>query len=216
MRRRDKAVIFDLDGTLLNSGLTFHKIVNILKLELNEEPVEFESVRKFSSRGASLILKNCFPEKDENSIHSLKVKFLNIYEKILIENLVLYNGIDSMLNLFDDNRISWGIVTNKSWKYTKHIVKQLGWDKRTSAIICPDNLKNSKPDPEGLHLALKLLEANADNSFYVGDHRRDVETGKNAGVKTIACDWGYWEDDYKTWNADFVASDPKQIIEWTS
>ena len=79
-----------------------------------------------------------------------------------------------------------------------------------------DNLKNSKPDPEGLHLALKLLEANADNSFYVGDHRRDVETGKNAGVKTIACDWGYWEDDYKTWNADFVASNPKQIIEWTS
>ena len=53
MRRRDKAVIFDLDGTLLNSGLTFHKIVNILKLELNEEPIEFESVRKFSSRGAS-------------------------------------------------------------------------------------------------------------------------------------------------------------------
>ena len=68
MRRRDKAVIFDLDGTLLNSGLTFHKIVNILKLELNEEPIEFESVRKFSSRGASLILKSCFPEKDENSI----------------------------------------------------------------------------------------------------------------------------------------------------
>ena len=104
MRRRDKAVIFDLDGTLLNSGLTFHKIVNHLKRELNEEPIEFESVRKFSSRGASLILKNCFPEKDENSIHSLKVKFLNIYEKILTENLVLYNGIDSMLNLFDDNR----------------------------------------------------------------------------------------------------------------
>ena len=107
----------------LTQDLRFIKLLTSLS-ELNEEPIEFESVRK-PSRGASLILKNCFPEKDENSIHSLKVKFLNIYEKILTENLVLYNGIDSMLNLFDDNRISWGIVTNKSWKYTKHIVKQL-------------------------------------------------------------------------------------------
>tara|TARA_B100000900_G_C20424819_1_gene652468 strand:- start:137 stop:787 length:651 start_codon:yes stop_codon:yes gene_type:complete len=215
MHRKDKAIIFDLDGTLLNSGLTFHKIVNMLKLEVNEEPVDFESVRKFSSRGASLILKNCFQNEDENTLDSLKVRFLNIYEKVLTENLVLYDGVDSMLDLFERNQIAWGIVTNKSWKFTGPIVKKLGWDKRTSAIICPDSLINSKPDPEGLNKAIEMLSANIDDSFYVGDHRRDIETGKNAGVKTIACDWGYWEDDCKTWNADFIASHPKQIIEWT-
>ena len=96
MLHKNKAAIFDLDGTLLNTGLTFHAIVNELKLELNEALVDFEPVRKFSSR-SYLILKNCFKGYSDQAIEDLKLKFLSKYELRLTQNLVLYQGIELML-----------------------------------------------------------------------------------------------------------------------
>jgi len=214
MQEKNKAILFDLDGTLLNSGLTFLKIVNILKSKKKQGLVDFEMVRKYSSRGAYLILKHCFPNETEESLSNLRAEFLDYYEDMLVDNLILYDGIDSMLNKLDEKQVPWGIVTNKSWKYTKPIIDEFGWDKRTPAIICPDHLKNSKPDPEGINLALSKLNAKNTISYYVGDHQRDIEAGKNAGTLTIACDWGYWEDDCNTWNADLIVSHPDGIIEW--
>ena len=214
MPNKNKAAIFDLDGTLLNTGLTFHTIVNELKSELNEALVDFEPVRKFSSRGATLILKNCFKAYSDQEIENLKYKFLSKYEKRLTENLVLYQGIELMLDDLERKGIPWGIVTNKSWKYTGPIIKRLGWDKKTDAIICPDHVSEAKPNPEGVLLAATKLDADLEESFYVGDHRRDIETGKNAGTKTIACSWGYAEDDPTYWGADFIANTAEELREW--
>ena len=214
MPHKNKAAIFDLDGTLLNTGLTFHAIVNELKLELNEASVDFEPVRKFSSRGATLILKNCFKGYSDQAIEDLKLKFLSKYELRLTQNLVLYQGIELMLKALEKKGIPWGIVTNKSWKYTGPIVKKLGWDKKTNAIICPDHVSETKPNPEGVLLAVKKLDADLEKSFYIGDHCRDIETGKNAGTKTIACSWGYAEDDPNLWGADFMANNVEELKEW--
>ena len=214
MPHKNKAAIFDLDGTLLNTGLTFHTIVNELKSELNESLVDFEPVRKFSSRGATLILKNCFKEYSDQAIEDLKLKFLSKYEVRLTENLVLYQGVELMLDDLEKKGIPWGIVTNKSWKYTGSIIKKLGWDKKTDAIICPDHVSEAKPNPEGVLLAATKLDADLEESFYVGDHRRDIETGKNAGTKTIACSWGYAEDNPTLWGADFIANNVEELTEW--
>ena len=186
----------------------------MLKSELDEELVSFEPVRKFSSRGATLILKNCFKGYSDHRIEGLKVKFLEKYQERLTENLVLYKGIDSLLDTIEKRGISWGIVTNKSWKYTGPIIKKLGWDKKTDAIICPDHVSEAKPNPEGVLLAAKKLDADLRESFYVGDHRRDIETGKNAGTKTIACSWGYAEDDPAHWGADFLANNTDELTQW--
>jgi len=91
MQQKNKSVLFDLDGTLLHSGLTFHKIVNQLKETEGEPLVDFEPVREFSSRGATLILKNCFPDRDENDIDHLKSKFLYLYHDFFTNVLVLYD-----------------------------------------------------------------------------------------------------------------------------
>ena len=213
MQQKNKSVLFDLDGTLLHSGLTFHRIVNQLK-EIEGEPlVDFEPVREFSSRGATLILKNCFPDRDENDIDRLKSQFLDIYHDVFTNDLVLYDGAKELIEFLGSNEIPWGIVTNKPEQYTLPIINKLGWDKMTNAVICPDYLKQAKPSPEGIYKALEILDSCPGSSFYVGDHERDIQTGINAGLKTIGCTYGYYEKPPQFWKADFLVDKIDDIIE---
>ena len=213
MQQKNKSVLFDLDGTLLHSGLTFHKIVNQLKENEGEPLVDFEPVREFSSRGATLILKNCFPDRDENDIDRLKSQFLDIYHDVFTNDLVLYDGAKELIEFLGSNEIPWGVVTNKPEQYTLPIINKLGWDKMTNAVICPDYLKQAKPSPEGIYKALEILDGCPESSFYVGDHERDIHTGINAGLKTIGCTYGYYEKPPQFWKADFLVDKIDDIIE---
>ena len=211
MQEKNSAILFDLDGTLLNSGLTFHKIVNQLKKEINQEEVPFEKVRKYSSRGASLILKNSFPEANEPQLADLKKSFLERYFEFMLDDICLYDGVVELIDFLANESIPWGIVTNKSEKYTRPIIEKLKWHELTNAVICPENVTKAKPDPAGIITALNLLNASNSESYYVGDHKRDVETGKNANVKTVACTYGFHETDPHSWQADYIINEPIEL-----
>ena len=211
MQEKNSAILFDLDGTLLNSGLTFHKIVNQLKKEINQEEVPFEKVRKYSSRGASLILKNSFPEANEAQLADLKKSFLERYFEFMLDDICLYDGVVELIDFLANESIPWGIVTNKSEKYTRPIIEKLKWHELTNAVICPENVSKAKPDPEGIITALNLLNASNSESYYVGDHKRDIETGKNANVKTVACTYGFHETDPHSWQADYIINEPIEL-----
>ena len=211
MQPKNSAVLFDLDGTLINSGLSFLKIVNELKVEESQDPVNFEIVREFSSRGASLILKNAFPEASDEKIDALKLKFLKRYTQIMTSDIHVYEGVEELLNFLTEKNISWGIVTNKSAKYTLPIIEKLKWHNQTNAIICPEDVHQTKPDPEGILRALNLLDASVETSFYVGDHERDIQSAKNANVKSVACTYGYYQSDPLSWGADFIVDSPIEI-----
>ena len=211
MQEKNSAILFDLDGTLLNSGLTFHKIVNQLKKEINQEEVPFEKVRKYSSRGASLILKNSFPEADEAQLADLKKSFLERYFEFMLDDICLYDGVVELIDFLANESIPWGIVTNKSEKYTRPIIEKLKWHELTNAVICPENVTKAKPDPEGIITALNILNAPNLESYYVGDHKRDIETGKNANVKTVACTYGFHETDPHSWQADYIINEPIEL-----
>ena len=114
MQQKNNAVLFDLDGTLINSGLSFFKIVNELKESESQDHVDFEIVRKFSSRGASLVLKNAFPDASDEKLNVLKAKFLERYTQIMTTDIHLYKGVEELLNYLTEKSISWGIVTNLS------------------------------------------------------------------------------------------------------
>jgi len=213
MQPKNKVVLFDLDGTLINSGLSFLKIVNELKEKEGQSSVDFEIVRKYSSRGATLVLKNSFPDASEDKISSLKSEFLSKYEKIMTSNIVKYDGVDALLEHLAAKKVKWGIVTNKSAIYTMPIVKKLNWHKLTDAIICPEDLNKAKPSPEGIFKGLELLDGDPKQSYYIGDHQRDIETAHNAGVISIACTYGYHETDPISWNADHIVQKPSDIME---
>ena len=213
MQPKNKVVLFDLDGTLINSGLSFLKIVNELKEKEGQSSVDFEIVRKYSSRGATLVLKNSFPDASEDKISLLKSEFLSKYEKIMTSNIVKYDGVDALLEHLAAKKVKWGIVTNKSAIYTMPIVKKLNWHKLTDAIICPEDLNKAKPSPEGIFRGLELLDGDPKQSYYIGDHQRDIETAHNAGVISIACTYGYHETDPISWNADHIVQKPSDIME---
>lgn len=213
MQPKNKVVLFDLDGTLINSGLSFLKIVNELKEKEGQSSVDFEIVRKYSSRGATLVLKNSFPDASEDKISSLKSEFLSKYEKIMTSNIVKYDGVDALLEHLAAKKVKWGIVTNKSAIYTMPIVEKLNWHKLTDAIICPEDLNKAKPSPEGIFRGLELLDGDPKQSYYIGDHQRDIETAQNAGVISIACTYGYHETDPISWNADHIVQKPSDIME---
>ena len=213
MQPTNKVVLFDLDGTLINSGLSFLKIVNELKEKEGQSSVDFEIVRKYSSRGATLVLKNSFPDASEDKISSLKSEFLSKYEKIMTSNIVKYDGVDALLEHLAAKKVKWGIVTNKSAIYTMPIVEKLNWHKLTDAIICPEDLNKAKPSPEGIFRGLELLDGDPKQSYYIGDHQRDIETAHNAGVISIACTYGYHETDPISWNADHIVQKPSDIME---
>ena len=211
MQPKNSAVLFDLDGTLINSGLSFLKIVNELKEKESQDPVSFQIVREFSSRGASLVLKNAFPDASDEKIDTLKFKFLKRYTQIMTSDIHVYEGVEELLNFLTEKNISWGIVTNKSAKYTLPIIEKLKWHNQTNAIICPEDVHQTKPDPEGILKALNLLDASVETSFYVGDHERDVQSAKNANVKSVACTYGYYQSDPLSWGADFIVDSPIEI-----
>ena len=213
MQPKNKVVLFDLDGTLINSGLSFLKIVNELKEKEGQSSVDFEIVRKYSSRGATLVLKNSFPDASEDKISSLKSEFLSKYEKIMTSNIVKYDGVDALLEHLAAKKVKWGIVTNKSAIYTMPIVEKLNWHKLTDAIICPEDLNKAKPSPEGIFRGLELLDGDPKQSYYIGDHQRDIETAHNAGVISVACTYGYHETDPISWNADHIVQKPSDIME---
>ena len=211
MQPKNSAVLFDLDGTLINSGLSFLKIVNELRVEESQDPVNFEIVREFSSRGASLILKNAFPEANDEKIDALKLKFLKRYAQTMTSDIYVYEGVEELLNYLTEKSISWGIVTNKSAKYTLPIIEKLNWHKQTRTIICPEDVHQTKPDPEGILKALNSINASIERSFYVGDHERDIQTAKNASVKSVACTYGYFQTDPLNWGADYIIDSPTEI-----
>ena len=122
MPEKNKALIFDLDGTLLNSAINFHKIVNELKSEKGQKDSSFDDVRKFSSRGAYLVLKNCFKSESEEEINHLKEEFLKRYRSSMVEEINLYPDVDNLVRKMTEEKIPWGIMTNKSNIYTLKMV----------------------------------------------------------------------------------------------
>jgi phosphoglycolate phosphatase len=122
--------------------------------------------------------------------------------------------MDKVLAHLEQQQIPWGIVTNKPSLYTNKILADLKLDSRSSATICPDHVSKAKPDPEPMLLACKQINCVAENVIYVGDHRRDIEAGRNANMKTVAANYGYIDpnDTAETWKADYIIDQPLQLL----
>ena len=116
-----------------------------------------------------------------------------------------FAGIAELLDWLDREQLRWGIVTNKPRRYTEPLLERLGLAQRSHVTLCPDDVLHSKPDPEALLLACSRLGCSPGQSIYIGDHQRDIDAGKNAGMRTVAANYGYIADQQQTadWQADF-------------
>ena len=210
------AVLFDLDGTLLDSALDFHFVINQMLEQRGRQNLPLENLKHYVSNGARAMVSYAFDIDDKHpQFESLKTEFLQQYLQHLNVKSVLYPGVTQLKDFLHSHSIPWGVVTNKPALYTDLIMRQQQLSDHAAAVICPDHVSKTKPDPEPLFLACQQMQVEAENCCYVGDHIRDIQAGNSAGMKTIGCNYGYLNkgEQSSSWGADFTVDQPRQIID---
>ena len=145
--------------------------------------------------------------EDHPDFEPNRLRLLDIYSEELGKVAAPYPGIPELLETFESKGIGWGIATNKPWAYAEPLLDRIGLLKRAGSVVCPDHVAQRKPDPECLHLNCRELGCEISQAIYVGDHVRDIEAGREAGMYTIAAAYGYIVDgdDPAAWGADALA-----------
>ncbi|MGI1669214.1 MAG: HAD-IA family hydrolase [Neptuniibacter sp.] len=214
MDNKPESVLFDLDGTLIDTAPDFHWVINQLLQEEQRDIVSYEFLRKYVSNGARAMVEASFGYSEgETEFKRLHQRMLEIYLSHLDVDSRLFPGLDNCLIWLEEHSIAWGVVTNKPELYTTPVMKGLNLLERADSIICPDHVAERKPHPESLHLACKQIGCCPENSVYVGDHIRDIEAGKRAGMTTVAATYGYLDEneDPSTWLADHYISSATEL-----
>jgi Predicted phosphatases len=163
---RTKLVLFDLDGTLVDTAPDFLESLNNVLRNHNKECVSMDVLRPYISEGTSKLIKLFFKinENDKN-FNLYKDQFLSEYESNLKNNSTLFNGMSDFIKFLDKESIKYGVVTNKHYKYAQPILDSFLELKNIQVLICPDHVKISKPDPEGILLACKKLDIKPENTY---------------------------------------------------
>lgn len=207
-----RAVLFDLDGTLVDSAPDLVAAVQALCAELGAPPPDAAAVRKVVSAGGRAMLRNGLPGADDAMIDQWLPRFLDLYSVSMAVHTRLYDGMAEALALFEARGIVWGIVTNKPGWLTWPLLDLLDLRSRCAAVVTGDCLPVRKPDPAPVLRACRLAGVDASACVFVGDDLRDVQAGRAAGVCTIAAAWGYLDGgDPASWQADHVVAMPRQL-----
>ena len=210
-----ECVLFDLDGTLIDTAPDFIQVVNKLLEEEQRTSIDSNLIYQTVSDGARALVKLAFAiEEDAEEFPKLNQRLLDLYkEQIKATEAFLYPSLDSLLQKLEQARIPWGIVTNKPELYTVALLNELALSERCGVLVCPDHVKNRKPHPEPILLACEKLHCDIEKTVYIGDHQRDIQAAKNANVIAIAAGYGYLnaESKIEEWYADFIVHQPEQI-----
>jgi len=207
-----RAVLFDLDGTLLDTAPDMAAALNQLRIERGMQPMPLAEIRPQVSNGARGLLQIglALSPADKNFCET-RARFLALYAQNIAEYTQLFPGMDKFLQNLAQRAIPWGIVTNKPAALTHKLLKALALPCDT--VVCGDDLKQAKPAPDPLIYAAGLMRTTPDSIWYVGDHERDIIAGNRAGMTTIAGRWGYLDHErpIEQWGADCVIDQPEAL-----
>lgn len=186
-----EGVLFDLDGTLLDSAPDLVGSLNWVRSVENLPPLPVSEMSQYASKGAVGLLKAGMPETSEDRFESWRLSFLDHYSENSFQHSRLYDGIPELLDFLAEEEIPWGIVTNKIESLTIPIIEAAELQAVISCVVCGDTLNESKPHPAPVRLACNMLEVSPEHTLFVGDDIRDIQAGKAAGTQTAAAFYGY-------------------------
>lgn len=205
-----KAVLFDLDGTLIDTAADFIRIIQEMCRQEGREVIAADLIRTQVSEGARAMVQLVYPELDSRDPIFLahRQRFLDIYGENIAVDTALFTGMPELLAQLEARHIPWGIVTNKPRGLSETLLAALGLTQRCAVLVCPEDVSNTKPDPEPMYLAAKNIDLDATEIIYVGDHPRDIDAGRNAQMYTILAAYGYLplahKDNLEAWQADCI------------
>jgi phosphoglycolate phosphatase len=209
-----RAILFDLDGTLVDTAPDMVAALQELQRSAGIEPVPYAQGRSQVSNGAMGLLKLAFPDEPITPDSALLCDFIARYKKQVCDKTEVFAGLDELLTSLENKGVPWGVVTNKPGHLTIPIMDALGLAHRSASIVSGDTLPTRKPDPATLLHACTQAGVIAADCIYVGDALRDIEAGKNAGMAKVAVGYGYVadDDDPLSWNADRFAADVPELV----
>jgi 2-phosphoglycolate phosphatase len=204
MKKAVRLIMFDLDGTLADTGRDLANAVNYTRTHFRLAPQAERQIYDHIGRGVEHLLKHALPEEPPDRFQEVLQVFLARYEKHLMDETVLYPGVREALAYFCDKRRV--VVSNKMQRLTVKIIRSLGIEDQFDAILGGDSAKDKKPDPALIHLVLEQFQIPAASALIVGDGDTDVEAGKRAGVMTCGVTYGLSR------KQDLIAAKPDVII----
>jgi 2-phosphoglycolate phosphatase len=208
-------ILFDLDGTLVDTAHDLGAALNIQRERHHLPALAHSVIRPVASHGSRGLLALGFDlTPADPSFITMRDEYLAIYEEVLMNNPVLFEGIAAVLQAIEAKGGVWGIVTNKPRRYTEPIVKALHLEQRAAVIVCGDDAARPKPYPDTLLMACESIQQAVDNCIYIGDAARDIEAGIAAGMRTGVALYGYLDvtDHPENWGADFMIKHPDEIL----
>ncbi|HEX7047194.1 MAG TPA: phosphoglycolate phosphatase [Gammaproteobacteria bacterium] len=212
-----RAVLFDLDGTLVDTAPDMGAAVNALRVERGLEPLEAERIRPWVSHGSPGLLKIAFGvEKDAADYNELRDRFLALYEARLSRETKLFDGMQQVLDTLYVKGIPWGIVTNKPAWLTDALLADLAIVPPPQCAVSGDTTAHHKPHPASILHACETLNVMPEHALYVGDAERDIQAAHAAGMPVLAAAYGYLHDheDPAEWNADGIIQAPADLLDW--
>ena len=211
------AVLFYLDGTLIDTAPDFIRIVRKLCAEDGIPEPSAAQIRSQVSEGARAMVRLIHPELPlaDPALLTYRQRFLDEYAQQIAVDTVLFEGMAALLDSLEQRHIAWGIVTNKPRYLSERLLIALGLQQRCAVLVCPEDVQHAKPDPEPMFLAANQLGIAADQIIYVGDHPRDIDAGRAAQMPTILAAYGYLPPerahDLNDWQADHVVADVAEL-----
>ena len=209
------AVLFDLDGTLVDTAPDMVAVLQHLQQQHGIDPAPYELARSHVSNGAIGLLSVGFPDLDVQFGDELHEQFLERYAETICEESRVFAGVAALLDELEAMNCPWGVVTNKPGELTAPLLAALGLADRSACMVSGDTLSVRKPDPAPLLLACDIIGVEPETSIYIGDAERDIEAGQRAGMATIAAAYGYIteDDDPREWDADVIAMTAEELTQ---
>ena len=209
-----KTVLFDLDGTFIDTANDLISTANEIYSKNNKPSISYEEGREIASDGIRAFLKKRFDEKIDN-FNLLSEDFLGVYKKNFLNNPILFDDFIETLSILEKHEVRWGIVTNKARYFAEKIIFHHELDKKCSVLMCGDDIGfKSKPSPDLLIEACRIINLSVSEVIYVGDGLRDIQSAKAANIKSVLACYGYLKktDSIYEWGSDYIINNPKEIL----
>ncbi|RLA25067.1 MAG: phosphoglycolate phosphatase [Gammaproteobacteria bacterium] len=210
-------VLFDLDGTLVDTAPDLTMALNKALAHFNFPEVSVSAITPYISYGAAVMIETALQQAVSAALKADILDWLlDYYENHIADTTELYVGMHELLMTLEAKGIPWGVITNKRERMTHPLMHALDLTKRSACIICGDTTAHSKPHPEPMLTACQQIQVAPEECLYIGDAQHDITAGKAANMKTLAATWGYLKPDDKpqNWGADALIHQPSEILDW--
>lgn len=217
MRPGIEAVLFDLDGTLVDSAPDLAGAANDLRAERGLPPLPLQTLRPMVGAGARGMVGLAFEKRPgDEGYETLRERFLQIYGQRLLRETCVFDGVWRVLDVVESKGLRWGVVTNKAHHLASQVVSGLGLQQRAGVLIGGDTTPHAKPHPMPLLEGARRMAVSPEACVYVGDDLRDMQAGRAAGMGTLAAAWGYLGqgESVHEWGADAVLNEPDGLLHW--